>query len=147
MIGHVDCTSVFSKGHRRTHVHGLTSLKPLNPIQPLSPQLHSFSAFLTSHTSPPVFQEMAQAWGVPFEYAALPLRMEEVQAKEIDIRAGEAVAVNCALRLHNLLDETATPSNPRWGLSLHRYWLQPDEFERRTCLLACLPKFDRAGGG
>ena len=86
---------------------------------------------------------MAHAWGVPFEYQALPCRMEEVQAKEMNIRAGEAVAVNCALRLHNLLDENATPSNPRWGLSLRCYWLKPDEFERWTCLLAEV----RQGGG
>ena len=39
--------------------------------------------------------------------------MEDVRPCQINVDPEEVVVVNCALRLHNILDETATPSNPR----------------------------------
>eukprot|EP00271_Cylindrocystis_brebissonii_P018525 TRINITY_DN528_c2_g1_i1.p1 TRINITY_DN528_c2_g1~~TRINITY_DN528_c2_g1_i1.p1 ORF type:complete len:576 (-),score=187.05 TRINITY_DN528_c2_g1_i1:220-1947(-) len=50
---------------------------------------------------------------VPFEYEPVHIKLEDMKPHHVNIRPGEVLAVNCALRLHRLLDETVTPSNPR----------------------------------
>lgn len=60
-----------------------------------------------------LFQAVAAKWNVPFQYDAIRSRLEDVKPHQINTFPGEVLAVNCSLRLHNILDETATPSNPR----------------------------------
>eukprot|EP00271_Cylindrocystis_brebissonii_P014198 TRINITY_DN35475_c0_g1_i1.p1 TRINITY_DN35475_c0_g1~~TRINITY_DN35475_c0_g1_i1.p1 ORF type:complete len:792 (+),score=122.63 TRINITY_DN35475_c0_g1_i1:112-2487(+) len=58
-------------------------------------------------------EAVAKKWGIPFKYDCLASRLEDVKPEQIEIYEGEVVAVNCALRLHLLLDEAASPSDPR----------------------------------
>lgn len=58
-------------------------------------------------------KEVAKQHFIELEYHPIPSRLENVLPEHIELREGEVVAVNCSLRLHQLLDETATPSNPR----------------------------------
>lgn len=52
-----------------------------------------------------VSQTVAQMWGVPFEYNFVLAPFESVSPNILPIEEGEAIAVNCALRLSQLLDE------------------------------------------
>lgn len=44
---------------------------------------------------------------VPFEFRILSRPLERLRTKDIDLRDGESLAVNCSLRLHYLADESA----------------------------------------
>eukprot|EP00850_Spirogloea_muscicola_P002713 SM000010S04351 [mRNA] locus=s10:1175921:1180505:+ [translate_table: standard] len=70
-------------------------------------------------------KEVAVKWGVPFEYEKVPSKLEAVSSCMLNLREGDAVAVNCALRLHQLLDETVTPSNPRNAVLRTIHGLKP----------------------
>lgn len=54
----------------------------------------------------------AKLWGVPFEYHPVMSPLEDVSSNNLNIKEGEAIAVNCSLRLHRLLDNCACPSSP-----------------------------------
>ncbi|GJP50809.1 hypothetical protein CLOM_g9971 [Closterium sp. NIES-68] len=55
--------------------------------------------------------EMAAAmWGVPLQYHWVMSRLEDVTPAMLNLRPGEAVAANCALRLSQLLDESEQPN-------------------------------------
>ena len=58
-------------------------------------------------------QTVAQTWEVPFQFVGMSSALEAVTPAMLGLREGEVVAVNCALRLHQLLDESVSPSNPR----------------------------------
>eukprot|EP00850_Spirogloea_muscicola_P019441 SM000190S04877 [mRNA] locus=s190:91458:96079:- [translate_table: standard] len=99
-------------------------------------------------------KEVAAKWGVPFEYEKVPSKLEAVSSCMLNLREGDAVAVNCALRLHQvtqsefsrsdrkaliqqnggllpvnatgqLLDESVTPSNPRNAVLRTIHGLKP----------------------
>eukprot|EP00850_Spirogloea_muscicola_P000286 SM000001S04688 [mRNA] locus=s1:1769874:1774504:+ [translate_table: standard] len=77
-------------------------------------------------------KEVAAKWGVPFEYEKVPSKLEAVSSCMLNLREGDTVAVNCALRLHQptvasaqLLDETVTPSNPRNAVLRTIHGLKP----------------------
>lgn len=68
----------------------------------------------------------AKMWGVPFEYFSLQSRLEDVRPDMLKLQKGEAVAVNCALRLSQLLDEAPTPgADPRSSVLRCIRQLQP----------------------
>ncbi|CAI5528383.1 unnamed protein product [Closterium sp. Naga37s-1] len=58
-------------------------------------------------------RSVAQSWGVPFTFNFIPINLPELQPSMVRCEADEVLVVNCALRLHNLMDESVTPSNPR----------------------------------
>lgn len=57
--------------------------------------------------------KLAETLGVPFELHILPVQMSELQAVMIEQRPGEALAVNFALQLHHMPDESVSTTNPR----------------------------------
>ncbi|CAI5507678.1 unnamed protein product [Closterium sp. Naga37s-1] len=58
-------------------------------------------------------RKVAQSWGVPFTFNFIPINLPDLQPSMVRCEADEVLVVNCALRLHNLMDESVTPSNPR----------------------------------
>eukprot|EP00850_Spirogloea_muscicola_P005662 SM000026S08911 [mRNA] locus=s26:437783:442802:+ [translate_table: standard] len=79
------------------------------------PALHNLRAYCILEAGERL-KSVAAMCKVPFEYQAIGQRIDRVKASMITLRANEVLAVNCSLRLHQLLDETATPSNPRKGV-------------------------------
>eukprot|EP00850_Spirogloea_muscicola_P004300 SM000018S03665 [mRNA] locus=s18:617991:621233:- [translate_table: standard] len=79
------------------------------------PALHNLRAYCILEAGERL-KSVAAVCKVPFEYQAIGQRIDRVKASMITLRANEVLAVNCSLRLHQLLDETATPSNPRKGV-------------------------------
>lgn len=57
--------------------------------------------------------EYAKAYGVPFEYQAMPIRWETFKPSDLNLKQDEVVIVNSMHRMHHLLDETVVASNPR----------------------------------
>lgn len=57
--------------------------------------------------------KLAESCQVPFEFHALSVFGSDVYAGMLDIRAGEALAVNFPLQLHHMPDESVTTSNHR----------------------------------
>lgn len=88
-----------SPPHVRLTVSSATPPRPPR-LQPTYEELgHRLTAF-------------ARRKGVPFEFHILPQALESLQASDFGLREGEALGVNCALRLHYLADETAAgPTN------------------------------------
>ncbi|CAI5463163.1 unnamed protein product [Closterium sp. Yama58-4] len=58
-------------------------------------------------------RKVAASWGVPFTFNFIPINLPDLQPSMVRCEADEVLVVNCALRLHNLMDESVTPSNPR----------------------------------
>ncbi|GJP38297.1 hypothetical protein CLOM_g22755 [Closterium sp. NIES-68] len=58
-------------------------------------------------------RSVAASWGVPFTFNFIPISLPDLQPSMVRCEADEVLVVNCALRLHNLMDESVTPSNPR----------------------------------
>ncbi|CAI5533440.1 unnamed protein product [Closterium sp. Naga37s-1] len=58
-------------------------------------------------------RKVAQSWGVPFTFNFIPINLPDLHPSMVRCEADEVLVVNCALRLHNLMDESVTPSNPR----------------------------------
>ncbi|KAI4307908.1 hypothetical protein L6164_031035 [Bauhinia variegata] len=56
---------------------------------------------------------LAQSCNVPFEFHAVEVPAFEVQFEDLEIRPGEAVAVNFALSLHHVPDENVDDQNHR----------------------------------
>ncbi|KAJ7541931.1 hypothetical protein O6H91_10G082100 [Diphasiastrum complanatum] len=57
--------------------------------------------------------KLAESVNVPFEFHPLPVRLEDLQASMVELSPGEALAVNAALQLHHMPDESVSTSNPR----------------------------------
>ncbi|OIW21667.1 hypothetical protein TanjilG_07747 [Lupinus angustifolius] len=56
---------------------------------------------------------LAQSCNVPFEFEAVRVSASEVQLKDLELRPDEAVAVNFAIMLHHMPDETVNSQNHR----------------------------------
>lgn len=87
----------------------------------------STPTLLTPPQLHPTYAEVGHrlAWwaskkGVPFEFQILHKPLESLLISDIDLRDGEALAVNCSLRLHYLPDEGATSLRENF-LHLVRY--------------------------
>ncbi|KAJ7516851.1 hypothetical protein O6H91_21G001300 [Diphasiastrum complanatum] len=57
--------------------------------------------------------QLADSFKVPFEFHALCMKASDVQPWMLEVRAGEALAVNFALQLHHMPDESVLTTNPR----------------------------------
>lgn len=63
-----------------------------------------------------MLSDMSNEFGIPIEFNALPVYASEVTAEMLDVRPGEALAVNFTLLLHHTPDESVDVNNPRDGL-------------------------------
>ncbi|MQL68149.1 hypothetical protein Taro_000420 [Colocasia esculenta] len=59
---------------------------------------------------------MSKKFKIPLEFHAVPVFNPEVTREVLDIRPGEALAVNFTLQLHHTPDESVDVNNPRDGL-------------------------------
>ncbi|KAL9276438.1 hypothetical protein ACSQ67_026043 [Phaseolus vulgaris] len=59
---------------------------------------------------------MSKKFGIHVEFHGVPVFAPEVTREMLDIRPGEALAVNFPLQLHHTADESVHVSNPRDGL-------------------------------
>ncbi|KAG4384479.1 hypothetical protein AAZX31_13G268200 [Glycine max] len=59
---------------------------------------------------------MSEKFGIPVEFHGVPVFAPNVTREMLDIRPGEALAVNFPLQLHHTADESVHVSNPRDGL-------------------------------
>ncbi|XP_061341786.1 chitin-inducible gibberellin-responsive protein 1-like [Gastrolobium bilobum] len=59
---------------------------------------------------------MSKKFGIPVEFHGVPVFAPDVTRDMLDIRTGEALAVNFPLQLHHTADESVDVSNPRDGL-------------------------------
>ncbi|TKY48998.1 Chitin-inducible gibberellin-responsive protein 1 [Spatholobus suberectus] len=59
---------------------------------------------------------MSEKFGIPVEFHGVPVFAPDVTREMLDIRPGEALAVNFSLQLHHTADESVHVSNPRDGL-------------------------------
>ncbi|XP_023521994.1 scarecrow-like protein 21 [Cucurbita pepo subsp. pepo] len=60
--------------------------------------------------------EVSRKYGIPVEFHGLPVFAPDVTRGMLDIRPGEALAVNFPLQLHHTPDESVDVNNPRDGL-------------------------------
>ncbi|KAK7342574.1 hypothetical protein VNO80_25529 [Phaseolus coccineus] len=60
--------------------------------------------------------EISQTFNIPVEFHSVPVLAPYVTEDMLDIRPGEALAVNFSLQLHHTADESVDMSNPRDGL-------------------------------
>ncbi|KAJ3672986.1 hypothetical protein LUZ60_006360 [Juncus effusus] len=56
---------------------------------------------------------VASTFNVPFEFVPLDMNGSDVKREDLDIRPGEAIAVNFAFQLHHLSDESVSTDNHR----------------------------------
>ncbi|XP_052208257.1 scarecrow-like protein 21 isoform X1 [Diospyros lotus] len=59
---------------------------------------------------------ISDKFNIPVEFHAVPVFVSEVTREMLDVRAGEALAVNLPLMLHHTPDESVDVNNPRDGL-------------------------------
>nr|XP_043620534.1 scarecrow-like transcription factor PAT1 [Erigeron canadensis] len=57
--------------------------------------------------------KLAESCKVPFEFYGVPVSVSDIEIQHLRVQPGEALAVNCALVLHHLPDETVHPQNHR----------------------------------
>ncbi|XP_071725685.1 scarecrow-like protein 21 [Rutidosis leptorrhynchoides] len=57
--------------------------------------------------------KLAESLKVPFEFHGVPVFVSDIEIKHLRVQPGEALAVNCALVLHHLHDETVNIDNHR----------------------------------
>ncbi|BAT89891.1 hypothetical protein LR48_Vigan08g075000 [Vigna angularis] len=60
--------------------------------------------------------EISQTFNIPVEFHSVPVLAPYVTKDMLDIRPGEALAVNFPLQLHHTADESVDMNNPRDGL-------------------------------
>lgn len=89
---------------------------------------------------------LAQSYNVPFEFHALEVSPTEVEIKDLKLRPGEAIAVNFAMMLHHLPDESVDSQNHRDRLLRMAKCLSPKivalvEQESHTSNLPFFPRF------
>nr|CAD1819199.1 unnamed protein product [Ananas comosus var. bracteatus] len=63
-----------------------------------------------------MLSNMSKKFNIPLEFTGLPVYCPQVTREMLDIRPGEALAVNFTLHLHHTPDESVDVSNPRDGL-------------------------------
>lgn len=63
-----------------------------------------------------MLSDMSKKFNIPLEFTGLPVYCPQVTREMLDIRPGEALAVNFTLHLHHTPDESVDVSNPRDGL-------------------------------
>ncbi|XP_058091703.1 chitin-inducible gibberellin-responsive protein 1-like [Magnolia sinica] len=56
---------------------------------------------------------LSKEFNIPLEFHSVPVYMQDVTREMIDVRPGEAVAVNFTLQLHHMPDESVDINNPR----------------------------------
>ncbi|KAL2327937.1 hypothetical protein Fmac_021364 [Flemingia macrophylla] len=59
---------------------------------------------------------LSQTFNIPVEFHGIPVLAPDVTKDMLDVRPGEALAVNFSLQLHHTADESVDMSNPRDGL-------------------------------
>ncbi|CAM6057275.1 unnamed protein product [Sphagnum tenellum] len=94
-------------------------------------------------------RKLAQSVGVPFVFHAVEKKGPEVQAWMLEQQHGEALAVNFALQLHHMPDESVCMMNPRDRLLQMVKGLNPKvvtivEQEANTNTAPFLPRFIEA---
>ncbi|THU47020.1 hypothetical protein C4D60_Mb09t11100 [Musa balbisiana] len=68
------------------------------------------------HVVGKLLSDMSEKFNIPLEFKGLPVYGPEVTREMLDIRPGEALAVNFTLQLHHTPDESVDVNNPRDGL-------------------------------
>ncbi|ONK74769.1 uncharacterized protein A4U43_C03F9960 [Asparagus officinalis] len=63
-----------------------------------------------------MLSDMSKKFNIPLEFTPLPVYGPAVKREMLDIRPGEALAVNFTLQLHHTPDESVDVNNPRDGL-------------------------------
>ncbi|KAJ1700807.1 hypothetical protein LUZ63_000586 [Rhynchospora breviuscula] len=63
-----------------------------------------------------MLQDMSKKFNIPLEFTGLTVYASEVTPEMLNIRPGEALAVNFTLQLHHTPDESVDVNNPRDGL-------------------------------
>ncbi|KAL0292457.1 UNVERIFIED_CONTAM: Chitin-inducible gibberellin-responsive protein 1 [Sesamum radiatum] len=59
---------------------------------------------------------ISEKFNIPVEFHAVPVFAPDITREMLDVRPGEALAVNFPLQLHHTPDESVDVSNPRDGL-------------------------------
>lgn len=57
--------------------------------------------------------KLAESCKVPFEFHGVPVSGSDIEIEHLKVQPGEALAVNCALVLHHIPDESVNPQNHR----------------------------------
>jgi hypothetical protein len=63
-----------------------------------------------------MLKSMSKEFNIPLEFTPLPVYATQVTKEMLEIRPGEALAVNFTLQLHHTPDESVDVNNPRDGL-------------------------------
>lgn len=89
---------------------------------------------------------LAQSYNIPFEFNAIVAAPTEVQLKDLELRPSEAIAVNFAMMLHHVPDESVDSQNNRDRLLRLAKCLSPKvvtlvEQESNTNNLPFVPRF------
>ncbi|KAG9159583.1 hypothetical protein Leryth_013560 [Lithospermum erythrorhizon] len=89
---------------------------------------------------------ISEKFNIPVEFHAVPVFAPEVTREMLNVRAGEALAVNFPLQLHHTPDESVNVNNPRDGLLRMVKSLSPKvvtlvEQESNTNTAPFLPRF------
>lgn len=92
------------------------------------------------------FAAISKKFNIPVEFHGVPVYAPDVTREMLDVRRGEALAVNFPLQLHHTPDESVDVSNPRDGLLRMVKSLSPKvvtlvEQESNTNTAAFLPRF------
>ncbi|KAE8704050.1 Chitin-inducible gibberellin-responsive protein 1 [Hibiscus syriacus] len=61
-------------------------------------------------------QALSEKFNIPVEFQGMPVFAEDITRDMLDVRPGEALAVNFPLQLHHTPDESVDVNNPRDGL-------------------------------
>ncbi|KAL3850808.1 hypothetical protein ACJIZ3_012690 [Penstemon smallii] len=89
---------------------------------------------------------ISEKFNIPVEFHAVPVFAPDITREILDVRPGEALAVNFPLQLHHTPDESVDVSNPRDGLLRMVKSLSPKvvtlvEQESKTNTAPFLPRF------
>lgn len=92
------------------------------------------------------YSEISKKFNIHVEFHGVPVFAPEITREMLDVRPGEALAVNFPLLLHHTPDESVDVSNPRDGLLRMVKSLSPKvvtlvEQESNTNTAAFLPRF------
>ncbi|WOL16928.1 scarecrow-like protein 21 [Canna indica] len=93
--------------------------------------------------------QLAEAYNLPFEFHGCSISCSDVEIEHLDIRPGEALAVNFALQLHHVPDESVSTKNHRDRILRMVKSLSPKvvtlvEQESNTNTAAFFPRFVEA---
>ena len=107
------------------HLSNTPTLPPSLPTSIPSHSLPHLLLFLGLLADAVSLQSVAATFKVPFSFNVLPVDLPDLNVDMVKREEGELLLVNCSLRLHNLMDETVTPSNPRAAVLKTMRQLQP----------------------